>query len=117
VNAGLVTRWWVRRRDVPAIRVLAIGRNEQVAINDATLRNIAELGAAKPEELEALPIDRVPRKGDVPPVPPGSKRQPKRRRQVRTLRYIGDGLAISREQRLLAMLMTSGSWNTTIGKA
>jgi len=113
----LVTRWWVRRRDVPAIRVLAIGRTEAVAINDATLRHVGELGAAKPEELEAVPIDRVPREGDVPPLPPGRKRQPKRRKQVRTLRYIGDGLALSREQRLLAMLTTSGSWKTTVGEA
>lgn len=109
-----VQRWWVSRRDVPAIGVLAIGRSEAVAINDATLRHVDELGAAKPEELEARPIDRVPK---AEALPPGRKRQPKRRRQVRTLRYIGDSLQLERERRLLAMLAMSGSWNTTIGKA
>lgn len=110
----LVTRWWVRRRDVPAIGVLAVGRTEEVAINDATLRHVGELGAAKPEELEAVRIDRVPKDGALPP---GRKRQPKRRRQARTLRYIGDGLQLDRERRLLAMLTTSASWHTVVGKA
>jgi hypothetical protein len=114
VTPALVTRWWVRRRDVPAIRVLAIGSTEEVAINDATLRHVDELGAAKPDELEALPIDRAPRDEALPP---GRKRQPKRRRQVRTLRYVGDGLELARERRLLALLTTCGSWTTTVGKA
>ena len=109
-----VQRWWVSRRDVPAIGVLALGSTEAVAINDATLRHVDVLGAAKPEELAARPIDRTPRDGALPP---GRKRQPKRRKQARTLRYVGDGLQLAREQRLFAMLTCSGSWNTTIGKA